>query len=313
MCCRTIPAWSFLCLILLAWPARAAEDPPRADKPSTFLRMRCDARRQPVALETALTSYVPVDGTREGLRVDLISALHVGEKSYFQGLNELFSEYDALLYELVAPKDVRPQPGKKRRSGGPLGFFQVGMSSMLELEFQLHEIDYTPDNFVHADLSPEEFAARMNDRGESFVQWYFKLMGQSLAMQNGNSSQSGEANLLLALFAEDRAVRLKRVMAKQLEGMEGLTLFAGPEGSTLITDRNKKALEVLSQQIEDGKKRIGIFYGAGHMLDMEERLVNQFKMQRSGERWLVAWDLVGRRPKRKLEKNRRENPGEVVP
>ena len=48
--------------------------------------------------------------------------------------------------------------------------------------------------------------------------------------------------------------------------------FGGEDGSAIITDRNKKALVVLKKEIADGKKKIGIFYGAGHLSDMDKRL-----------------------------------------
>jgi hypothetical protein len=66
----------------------------------------------------------------------------------------------------------------------------------------------------------------------------------------------------------------------------------GPEGSTIITERNKVALKKLAEQIASGKKKIAIFYGAGHLGDMEKRLLsNEFELKRSGEDWLDAWNL----------------------
>jgi hypothetical protein len=75
--------------------------------------------------------------------------------------------------------------------------------------------------------------------------------------------------------------------------MEGLSAFDGPEGSTLITERNKKALRVLDRELMAGKRRIAIFYGAGHMKDMEDRLINEFKMRRVSATWLTAWRMDG--------------------
>ncbi len=49
-------------------------------------------------------------------------------------------------------------------------------------------------------------------------------------------------------------------------------VLEGPKGSTLIGERNKRALDVLKKQIASGKKKIAVFYGAGHMVDMEKRL-----------------------------------------
>ena len=71
--------------------------------------------------------------------------------------------------------------------------------------------------------------------------------------------------------------------------------------ATIITERNLIALEVLREQLAKGKKRIGIFYGAGHLGDMSRRLVSDFGMKFTGEKWVEAWDLRSkpRRPNRK--------------
>jgi hypothetical protein len=83
-------------------------------------------------------------------------------------------------------------------------------------------------------------------------------------------------------------------MAEQFQDMEGSVLaIGGPEGSTLIQERNKVALQVLRKQLAAGKKRIAIFYGAGHMSDFEQRLRDEFDLAPINTRWLVAWDMKG--------------------
>jgi len=171
---------------------------------------------------------------------------------------------------------------------------QNGMKTMLEIEHQLEQVAYTRANFVHADLSPDEFLKSMEDRGEGFVQMYFRMIGQALAHQSQQSAQgeSADLDILGALFSDDRPRRLKIVMAKQFESMESLMVgFSGPEGSTLITERNKRALEVLRQQQAAGKRKLGIFYGAGHLSDMHKQLVKEFGLTPIGIVWLEAWDL----------------------
>jgi hypothetical protein len=94
------------------------------------------------------------------------------------------------------------------------------------------------------------------------------------------------------LFSKDRAFKLKTLLADQFENMESqMLLFDGPDGSTIITERNKKALEVLGKQLKDGKKHVAVFYGAGHLPDMEKRLAADFGLKREEEKWLKAWSL----------------------
>ena len=67
---------------------------------------------------------------------------------------------------------------------------------------------------------------------------------------------------------------------------------------------------MLAEQIAAGKKRIGIFYGAGHMPDMEKRLVADLGAERDAERWLVAWDL---RSKNKSASGAKNSDGKKKP
>ncbi len=297
MCCLTA-------LVCLAWagpglavPA-AEPDAAAADKPS-FLRLTRDERDHPVSLDTAIVEYGEAagdGGQRPPLRVDLVAVVHVGSRAYYDMLDRLFTDYDAVLYELVAPPNARvPKPG--RRPSGAIGTAQHGITQVLGLEFQLDQIDYRAENFVHADLSPKEFDAAMAKRGESWWTMFTRLMRESMARVDtgeGGGPELGIGDMFGLLFgpAAERQVRLRRLMAEQFTDMEMLTAaFGGEEGSTLITDRNTAALGVLRHQIDKGAHRIAIFYGAGHMDDFDRRLQKDFGLQPRETVWLEAWDL----------------------
>jgi hypothetical protein len=278
-------------------PARGSERTEEGDDASRFVRVLRSDDGEPLGLQTSIVRYVPTDESNPGVTVDLIGAVHVADRDYYEELNRRFSSYDAVLYELVAPEGTRVPRGGGKRGRHPVSSLQGVMKSMLELDFQLDHIDYTKKNLVHADMSPDEFARSMKERGESFLQILFRMMGHAMAKQSSDTSDATDLKLLAALFAPDRARQLKRTMAEQFEEMEGImAAFGGPEGSTLITERNKKALGVLTEQMQAGKRRLGIFYGAGHMADMEKRLVDDFRMRRLHQDWLTAWDLRGDRP-----------------
>ena len=251
-----------------------------------FLRLATKDGK-PTALETAVASYRGPNG----VQVDLIGAVHIGEGSYYQALNDLFATYEVVLYELVAPEGTRvPKGGAPNASA--IGGLQRGMKSMLGLEFQLDKVDYTKRNLVHADMSPEEFAESMADRGESFMQMFFRMMGQSAALQAQGDNQVNSMTLWAALLRQDKT-QLKLAMAKQFQDMDGvMSALNGEEGSTIITERNRKAFEVLEREIAAGKKKIAVFYGAGHLPDMDKRLREGFQMRRTTTRWLPAWKLT---------------------
>jgi len=291
-------------VVLLAVSFVRADEPARAAKAEEkveFLRLSRDDRDRPLSLDTSIVEYGrPADrpgvAGRPPLRVDLVSAVHLGSQSYYDTLDRLFVDYDAVLYELVAPPNARPKPGAK--PAGAIGSAQQGLTQMLGLEFQLEAVDYTAANFVHADLSPKEFDAAMKKRGESWWSMFMKLMREGAARaeregrQPGGDVSFGEMFGLLFGAGEARQVKLRRIMAEQFTDMEVLTAtFGGEEGSTLITDRNAAALRVLRDQMAKGRKRIAIFYGAAHMDDFDRRLRADFGLQPRETVWLEAWDL----------------------
>ncbi len=265
--------------------------------------MHSDERDRPLSLDTAIVEYVrpaavgPAD--RRPLQVDLIAAVHVGSAGYYDTLDRLFADYDAVLYELVAPPNARPKPGAK--PAGAIGSAQQGLKQMLGLEFQLEAVDDAAANFVHAVLSPQEFDAAMKKRGESWWSMFMKLMKAGMARaeqaerdgrQPGGDVSVGEMFGLLFGSGEARQVKLRRIMAEQFTDMEALTAaFGGEQGSTLITDRNAAALRVLREQVAKGRRRIAIFYGAAHMEDFDRRLRADFGLQPRETVWLEAWDL----------------------
>lgn len=279
--------------------APAANDaPPAADETESegkYLRIEKDQRGKKVALQTAIVRYEGRPGTRyDGAIVDLVGVVHIGEKDYYRDLNERLSRYDSVLYELVAPDGtrIRPEDLKKRRS--IVASMQTGMKDMLELEYQLELIDYMANNFRHADMSPTEFSEDLERRGDSVFKMLARMMGAGLATQ---SRTGGDVGVLMALFSEDRATAMKNAMASQLIDMEVITAGINDANgeNTLIKGRNAKAFQILREELADGKEKIAVFYGAGHLADMAERLEKDFGMRAVATTWLNAWDLQSKR------------------
>lgn len=267
-----------------------------------WVRIVRDKDDEPLSMETAIVRYVPAEAVELSkspgdypLYVDLVGAVHIGDKAYYAQLNQRFRKYDAVLYELVAPEGTVVPLGRGSSNAHPLGALQNGMKSMLEVEHQLEQIDYTQPNFVHADLSPEKFLESMERRDETFIQMYFRMLGASLAEQGRQSvhGESAELDIMAALFAEDRARKLKIALAKQFEGMESLMVgLSGVDGSTLITERNNKALDVLENQLNEKQAgRFAIFYGAGHLAEMHASMEQRFGYRAVAIEWVEAWDL----------------------
>lgn len=262
-----------------------------ADAESAFLRIVYDAAREPVVLQTAIASYESMDKENSGRRIDLVGALHIADESYFSELNRRFTDYDSVLYELVAP------PGTRVPNGGPeepgmLANTQLAIKNALGLAFQLEEIDYQAGNFVHADMSPEQISASMAARNENLYQFFWKIFFFATKQYAKDPLGNKQADLWAALVAPDQERALKIELAKELVNFDDVTRsLEGPEGSTLIAGRNEKALEVLRARMAAGDREIAVFYGVGHLSHLEDRLIDDFGLRRSGTDWLSAWDL----------------------
>jgi hypothetical protein len=258
-----------------------------------FIRVLRNSRGEPESLETSIARYVPENDEGKQVTVDLVSAVHVADGAYYDKLNEEMKSYDVVLYELVAPKDdAVPKPGQPSRN--TVGSIQRIIRDLLQFEYQLDGIDYSQQNFLHADMTPEELSAEMGKRGETPLNMFLKMFERIQDMPAAESKPLGEEDLVLALFrfAKNPSLTLRRAMAGQMEDVEGfVAVFEGETGSSILSGRNDAALKVLKEQIDAGKTNIAILYGAGHMPDLEKKLQKDFGLKFEGERWIPAWEM----------------------
>ena len=245
------------------------------------------------SLQTAVVSYE----SPQKAKVDLVGAIHIADKAYFDALNVRFKSYDAVLYELVGPSfEERNKPEAKKQAEKLqwVGQLQTMMRDTLKLHGQLEGIDYTAKNFVHADMDMSQFTRTQTQKQESFLSLYLKASQAQKEVNEKrgvNSDAAGMVMLLKILTMKDSSTELKRMIAQEFDSVEDI--MAGMEtggGTVLVGERNKVALQVMDNEIAAGKKRLAIFYGAAHLGDMEERLVKK-GFKRTKVEWMKAWDL----------------------
>ena len=282
---RTLSLILALCLLL---PAGAGAQ--SADPEEEYLRLERDETGASVSLQAPILAFEPPDGEPQGLRVDLVGAIHIGDPSYYAALNERFAGYDAVLYELVAPEGARPRPNAA--PGNLVSGMQLGITRLLDLSFQLDEIDYTLPNFVHADLTPRELAQSMSERGESTFTYLSRLFTGSADDYALEAAAADGPGILATLFSPDRPRLLKTLMASSMLDVESFSrMIEGESGSALVGARNARALEVLADRIRGGDRRIAIFYGVAHLPDLAQRLESDIGLTRRAASWIDAWDL----------------------
>ena len=238
------------------------------------------------SFDTSLVTFVSQDGSQ---RVTLVGAIHIGEAQYYKTLNEKFTQFDAVLFEMVGDGDPRPENAKD--SKGIVGSTQRLSAEMMGLEFQIGSIDYHAKNFVHGDMTATEFKEGMKNRGDGLLVWYARSLGYGNAQRSETSSEDLR-NYLGLLVSSNKSRALRRMSAEKMADIQSTTKpVEGKNGSTLIRDRNAKALKVLREQLDSGKKNVAIFYGAAHLPDFAQKLQDDFGMKPEKIEWITCWKL----------------------
>ena len=227
-----------------------------------------------------------------------MGAIHIGERAYFESLNKDFESDDAVLYELVKPKDAPPPARGAAAPAGdnPISQMQHFMKDSLNLQFQLDVIDYGKPNFVHADLDKETFEKMQADRGESFEMLMMKQLMK--AMTDPPKEEADKLpdtdevidSAIKLITRPDMERQVKLLVARQLTDME-LKGMGLSDDSVILGERNKAAMKVLADTLGQGKKNISVFYGAAHMPNLSQRL-RGMGFKPTGCQWKAAWDLT---------------------
>lgn len=269
---------SALTLMILTIAAQAGD----------FIRVGED--KSAARLQTAVTRF-----EKDGASVDLIGAVHIADKKYYESLSARFKTYDALLFEMIggekfaaekaeppAPDEAAP-PAEEQNPAGLHKIYAM-VAKFLNLTGQADHIDYTADNFVHADLTYAQFTALQKERGESLLGFAIEA-----AKDAPEPAKQPDAAKLLAAMLSGQSNLVKLEIVHTLgQGDDQIAAFAGE--SVIISDRNQRCLDVMKREIAGGRKNLGIFYGAAHFPDMEKRLT-QLGFKRVNQEWLTAWNI----------------------
>jgi len=238
-------------------------------------------------LQTAVFGY-----EKDGVRVDLIGAIHLADERYYEFLNKHFETYEVILFEMVGGENLgggkKPavlQGAEKEDKLAGLRVIYETMEKALGLTGQGALIDYFAENFVHADLTMAEFEALQEEKGESLL----SFMIQAGIAAKKPSREPNSLNLMRGMLSGRPDLVKLELMHTMAEGDKQIDSLAGE--NVIISDRNAKCLEVLETQVAAGRKHIGVFYGAAHFPDMERQLLGKGYKQVS-RKWLTAWRVA---------------------
>lgn len=257
-----------------------------AENHNEFLRFVSDPKTGS-QLQAAEVTY----RNAAGVTLRLVSAVHIGERAYYHTLAKNFAGDDAVLYEMIKEKG-QPIPAPGENGDHAVTGLQQFLRDKLNLAYQLDEIDYRKANFVHADLDLRTFQRLQAARGESMATLLMNSMTQALARGDSGAGGDSASQLIFLIASPDPERQMKLALAQQMQDIEAVAMgLDGPNGSVILSGRNKAAIAVLEEQLKLGKKKLSIFYGAAHMPDLARR-VQEMGFTPVSTEWHTAWDVT---------------------
>lgn len=273
----------------------ASDNSAAPSEPRSYMRVtRPD--QDTISLQIAWRRFTPTKG--RGPNVWLAGASHVGESNYFAHLQRLLDAQSLVLFEGVGGKAK-----KMRFNPDEDASIQHTMAIALGLEFQLTAIDYDRPHYTNSDLTISQLQALLaadhragagnNDAKAS------QEFQQLLQVMDGSSMLGTLVHMGLKFIGSNPKLQAmtKVLLVEVLGRLEGdMAQMKGvpPEIQRLlvviIQERNKVVLDDLKAQLKSPRPptSIAVFYGAGHMADLEKRLRRELGYRPREEKWLTA-------------------------
>jgi hypothetical protein len=296
--------------------AGAAESEP---SPASYLRID-ESRQHVVGLQTAMRQFEPESG--DGPVIWLGAVTHIGATNYYREFERMLVTNDLVLFESVLPHRRGGWNGvdfhrARAAESGQTGL-QSDLARALELAFQLETVSYAHTNFINSDLSMEAVQGLMIS-GAAMARAKASPAAASTEASGENESEADAFAQLLAvmegrgvlgrlvqegvrLLAADARLqaRTKLTFIEVLGRLQGDLARAQalpPELTdllkVLIHRRNQKVVKDLRRALErkNGPGSVAVFYGAGHMADLERRVCRQLGYRPVRSVWLTAFDV----------------------
>lgn len=249
----------------------------------------------------------------------LVGVTHLGESNYYAAIQERLDRFQVVLYEGIgdAPRDPARKLDEQEAAN-----LQVRLARALGLRFQLEAIRYDRPHFKNADISYEELNLiwRGEKRPAPSARWPSAVsaalagaegaasgslsegMDELLGIMDGSSFMGVLAHTLVQLVAASPRLQatVKVVLIEAMGAIEGdlAEVASVPEEwqalmHFLIRERNQIVLAEVRRLLAEKRPAatIAVFYGAGHMHDLEARLTAELGYRPVRDEWLSAFSL----------------------
>ncbi len=272
-----------------------------------------------IELRIAARRFVPARG--KGPTIWLTGASHVGDSNYYAALQKHLAAQTLVLFEGVgehahqadaartngnaaktnSTSDAEHAVATTNRPG-----LQSSLASSLGLQFQLEAIDYSRPNFKNSDLSIAELRELMADQGSvsnrtggstSAARSFDTL----LQMMEGGSFLNSLLRFGLSFLAASPKMQATAKLALidtlgQIKGDLAQARGVPPEMrqllEVLIQKRNEKVIADLKSNLKTVGRHgsISVFFGTGHMPDLENRL-RELQYRPAGDLWFTVFSV----------------------
>lgn len=252
---------------------------------------RTESTNGVVALEVALRRFVSPRSRQLPTSIWLVGVTHLGTSNYYARIQRFLDAQEFVLFEGI---------GATNRNFHALegnGFsLQPALAKALHLRFQLTSVDYDHTNWINSDLGIRDLERHLPSDGKSVG------MDQLMAVFQGEGAFGGVARLGVALLGSSSYLQAmaKLMLIETLGGFDG----ALPEGMdfgidteklmrVLIEERNAVVIRDLRRLLKRNPRprSVAVFYGAGHMPDLEKRLKRDLGLKSAEEQWFRAFGV----------------------
>ncbi len=282
-----------------------AQEIGKPEKSTEFLRF-LDLGNWEGILQCAMATYQ----NREGASVSLIGAVHDADREHFQRIQERLDSFPVLLFEGWRKPETEDVNDTAMFSAQDLfetllkisnRFYGLMVSKILgfQHEYEWKAIDFSRPTFVNADMTFSEFSRLCRERSEWFSEFQNGLAlasgyWRSISLRLGGLSRKEFGDFINALSADPRQVG-RYLFARESAFISNLYAeILASEGAcqtVTIHRRNDLIFETLQQKMTLGHGRIGLYYGAAHMPELENRLL-RLGFHKVDLLWIEAWNLL---------------------
>lgn len=284
-----------------------------------------ESQTERIELQVAIRKLEP--GTNTAPVIWLAAVTHIGETNYYRALQEHLTKHDLVLFEAVLPEKKGGWTGEQfSRIRGPIpeieaeANLQTELAHSLGLAFQLEAIDYNKTNYRNSDISVEGIQRLMMPPGyrpakkgekpapkkksaqAEATEEPNESFDQLMQIMQGKGFLGGLVKFGVSMIAANPRLQAvtKLTFIEVLGGLKGdlaQTKAVPPQMAellkVLIHGRNQVVVDDLQKELQRSQPpaSISVFFGAGHMDDLERRIRRQLGYRPGEDVWVLAFGV----------------------